>query len=321
MLTALLVLFVAVAIGVFAFTAAYDQKNARARVLRERLESVQQAARRSDMGDELTLLRDELLSEIPALHRLLQHSARIPKFQLFLSQAGLKIRPGKFLLLMATCGLAVALLASLVLPTTLVLIAFVIAALVPFGIVSFWRARRFQRFERQFPDAIDLLARAVRAGHAFTTSLEFMSTEMPEPISGEFRKLFEEQRFGLPLREALLNLAERIPLVDVKFFITAVLLQRDTGGNLTEILDKLSYVIRERFKLLRQVKTYTAQGRLTCGILMVVPPAIAVVMNAINPAFMKPLYNDPVGHFFLATAIVLQILGFLIIRRIIHIQV
>ena len=128
------------------------------------------------------------------------------------------------------------------------------------------RTKRFEKFEELFPEAIDTLARAVRAGHAFTTALEMITDEVADPVAGEFRQLYEEQKFGMPVRDALLNLTERVPLVDVKFFVTAVMLQRETGGNLAENLDNLSYVIRERFKIQRQVRVYTAQGRLDHGL-------------------------------------------------------
>jgi tight adherence protein B len=200
-------------------------------------------------------------------------------------------------------------------------VAALMGLFLPYAYVSYMRARRFAKFEELFPDAIDTLARAVRAGHAFPTALELLATEMGEPVGGEFRKLFEEQKFGLPLRDALLNLAERIPIVDVKFFATAVMLQRETGGNLAEILDGLSYVIRERFKILRQVRVYTAQGRLTMILLMALPPIIVVVMMVMNPGFMSPLFTDPIGHALIAGGIVLQTIGYLLIRKIIRIQV
>jgi tight adherence protein B len=148
-----------------------------------------------------------------------------------------------------------------------------------------------------------------------------ISNEIPEPVAGEFRKLFEEQKFGMPVRDALMNLAERVPLVDVKFFVTAVMLQRETGGNLAEILDNLSYMIRERFKILRQVKVYTAQGRLTMLLLMMLPPLIIVVLLVMDPGFIRPLFTDPIGHALVAAGITLQTVGYFVIRKIIQIQV
>ena len=190
-----------------------------------------------------------------------------------------------------------------------------------YAYASHWRGKRFQKFEEKFPEAIDTLARAVRAGHAFTTALEMIANEVAEPVAGEFRQLYEEQKFGLPVRDALLNLAERIPLVDVKFFVTAVMLQRETGGNLAEILDNLSYVIRERFKILRQVRVHTAQGRLTMVLLMALPPGVVVMMLLLNPGFIRPLFTDPIGHALIVGGITLQTIGYFFIRRIIRIQV
>src|SRR5438309_6112445 len=191
----------------------------------------------------------------------------------------------------------------------------------PYAYATHLRTKRFDKFEELFPQAIDTLARAVRAGHAFTTALELIANEVAEPISGEFRKLFEEQKFGLPVRDALINLTERVPLVDVKFFITAVMLQRETGGNLAEILDNLSYVIRERFKILRQVRVYTAQGRMTMMLLMGLPPIIIVSMQVINPSFIHPLFADPIGHILVVAGITLQTIGYFVIRKVIQIQV
>jgi tight adherence protein B len=148
-----------------------------------------------------------------------------------------------------------------------------------------------------------------------------IANEVSEPVAGEFRQLFEEQKFGLPVRDALLNLADRIPLVDVKFFVTAVMLQRETGGNLAEILDNLSYVIRERFKILRQVRVHTAQGRLTMVLLMALPPTVVVVMYVLNRGFIMPLFIDPIGHALIVAGITMQTLGYFFIRRIIRIQV
>ena len=183
------------------------------------------------------------------------------------------------------------------------------------------RSKRFQKFEEKFPEAIDTLARAVRAGHAFTTALEMIATELAEPVASEFRQLYEEQKFGLPVRDALVNLTERVPLVDVKFFVTAVMLQRETGGNLAEILDNLSHIIRERFKILRQVRVHTAQGRLTMVLLMALPPTIVTFMLILNPGFIQPLFSDPLGHTLVVAGVTLQTLGYFVIRKIIRIQV
>jgi len=255
--------FVVVSLATFVIGSLLDRRSARARLLRERLASVEKAAERQP-SEELALLRDEMLSEIPALDSLLRRSARITNLQTLLSQADLKTRAGTILMLCVLSGVGLALLVLILSPfPQFAWLGMIVGAVLPYSYASFRRARRFQKFEELFPEAIDTLARAVRAGHAFTTALELISNEISEPIASEFRKLFEEQKFGLPVRDALLNLTERMPLVDVKFFVTAVMLQRETGGNLAEILDNLSYLIRERFKIMRQVRVYTAQGRLT----------------------------------------------------------
>jgi tight adherence protein B len=322
-----ILVFVVVAMGVFAVASLLDQRSAQARLLRERLASVQEAAARQP-SEELALLRDEMLSKIPAIDNLLRRSSRISNLQPFLEQANLKIRAGNILMLCAisAVGLAgVGFIAAGSLPPNQALlfaaVGLVLGGFLPYSYASYRRTKRFQKFEELFPEAIDTLARAVRAGHAFTTALELIANELSEPVASEFRKLFEEQKFGLPVRDALMNLAERVPLVDVKFFVTAVMLQRETGGNLAEILDNLSYVIRERFKIMRQVRVYTAQGRLTMMLLMGLPPVIVITMLTTSPAFIRPLFADPIGHFLVVAGIVLQTLGYFVIRKIIRIQV
>lgn len=318
-LTALLV-FVVVTLAVFSAVSLLDQRQARARVLRDRLSSVQEPA--AEPTPEVALLRDEVLSRIPAFDTWLRRSERVSLLQKMLAQGNVDVRAGNFLMLCAVSALAFAVIAffaggKLMFGWAGALLGF----FVPYAYASHMRTKRFQKFEEKFPEAIDTLARAVRAGHAFTTAIELIANEVAEPVGGEFRQLFEEQKFGLPVRDALLNLADRIPLVDVKFFVTAVMLQRETGGNLAEILDNLSYVIRERFKILRQVRVHTAQGRLTMLLLMALPPTIVVVMLLINPGFILPLFKEWLGHVAIVVAISLQTLGYFVIRRIIRIQV
>jgi tight adherence protein B len=298
-----------------------SQRNASARLYRERLQSINQASARGS-SPELDLLRNEVLSEIPALQRFLVSSPMGQSLQHKLSQAQVKIRPGAFIFLIFACGAVSLLVAYSTTRHLLLTMVFTIAGTaLPILFLNFRRRQRFKKFEDKFPEAIDLLGRSIRAGHAFSTALELIATETEEPIAGEFRKLFEEQKFGLPLRDALFNLGERIPLIDVKFFGTAVLLQKETGGNLAELLDKLSYVMRERFKILRQLRVYTAQGRLTLMILMALPPILLLVLSVLNPEFVKPLFHDPLGHNLIAVGLVLQAMGYFMIRRIIDIKV
>jgi tight adherence protein B len=317
--------FVVVAVGVFVLASLLDQRSAQARLMRERLTSVQKGPEQQG-GEELALLRDEMLSQIPALDGLLRRSRRISQVQNVLSQAEMKFRAGNFLALCLLCGLAFAAVLLLwsrnaTYAPLMGWVGLILGFFLPYAYVSHRRSKRFEKFEELFPEAIDTLARAVRAGHAFTTAIEMIGSEVSEPVASEFRKLFEEQKFGLPVREALLNLTERIPLVDVKFFVTAVMLQRETGGNLAEILDNLSYVIRERFKIMRQVRVYTAQGRLTMMLLMGLPPLIIIVMYVMNPGFIRPLFADPIGHTLIVAGITLQTLGYFVIRKVVRIQV
>lgn len=314
-------IFLMVSLVVFVVFSLLDQRSAKARLLRERLTSVQNTGERTP-NEELELLRDDVLSQFSMLDNLLRRSARVSRLQDFLSQAGMNLKAGNFLVATLGAGLAGALLVFLLtFSPPFAWIGMLLGLLSPYSYASFRRSKRFRRFEELFPQAIDTLASAVRAGHAFTTALELIANELTEPVSGEFRKLYEEQKFGLPVREALLNLTERVPLVDVKFFVTAVMIQRETGGNLAEILDNLSYMIRERFKIQRQVRVYTAQGRLTMLLLMMLPPAIVVVMSMMNPGFIKPLFTDPIGHTLIVAGITLQTVGYFIIRRIVQIQV
>src|SRR5580693_1842102 len=313
--------FVVVALAIFAVLSLFDSRRAQARLIKDRLATVQKAPER-EPDEELALLRDEQLSEIPALDSLLRRSARVSAMQEALLQAGMKFRAGNFLVMCLLSGFLAGFAALISSRNPAIAWAgLILGSFLPYAFVSYRRQKRFEKIEELFPEAIDTLARAVRAGHAFTTALEMISNETTEPLASEFRKLYKEQKFGMPVRDALMNLTERVPLVDVKFFVTAVMLQRETGGNLAEILDNLSYVIRERFKIMRQVRVYTAQGRLTMMLLMGLPPVIVITMLTTSPAFIRPLFADPIGHFLVVAGIVLQTLGYFVIRKIIRIQV
>ncbi len=316
-----LLVFALVALATFVAASLFDQRRAQARLIKDRLATAQKAPERKP-EEELALLRDEQLSQIPAIDTLLRRSARVSAIQDALLQAGMKFRAGNFLALCLVCGVVggfVSLVAGK--NPAIAWAGFVIGAFLPYAVVSYRRQKRFEKIEELFPEAIDTLARAVRAGHAFTTALEMISNEIAEPLAGEFRQLFEEQKFGMPVRDALMNLTERVPLVDVKFFVTAVMLQRETGGNLAEILDNLSYVIRERFKIQRQVRVHTAQGRLTMALLMAMPPVVVAILTIFSFDFVKPLFYDPIGHTLLVISLALQTVGYFVIRKIIKIQV
>jgi len=197
----------------------------------------------------------------------------------------------------------------------------VVAGSLPYAYLFAKRARRFRRFEELLPDTIDLMTRALRAGHTITSGIEMVSQEVPEPVASEFRQVFEEQNFGLPIREAMLNLARRVPLADVNFLVTAILVQKETGGNLAEILDKTTIVIRERFRLRGQLRIYTAQGRLTGWILVALPFFLFGVMTFLNPDYEMVLINDPTGRYLVYYGLVSMLLGVLVIRKVIDIKV
>jgi len=234
----------------------------------------------------------------------------------------MKTKPAKILLVSGVIALASYLIAGLYYPRfPIPWLVGIFAGIVPFSMVALKRRRRLRAFEEHFPEALDLLGRAVRAGHAFTTGLEMIATESAEPVAGEFRTAFEEQNFGLPLRDALLNMTERVPLVDVRFFVTALLIQKETGGNLAEILDGLSRVIRDRFRIYREVKTRTAQGRLTAAILISLPLGVMLALELINPTYLRVLFEDPAGPTVLAIAATMQVIGSLLLWKIIHFEV
>jgi tight adherence protein B len=182
------------------------------------------------------------------------------------------------------------------------------------------RSSRLAKFEEQFPESIDLLGRAIRAGHPISSGLKMVSEEMPEPVAGEFRMMFEEQRFGISFADSLASFADRMPLVDVRIFVTAVLIQREVGGNLTEILDNLADIVRQRFTLQRQVKVLTAEGRFSMYILSAMPIAIAGFIAISNPGYLMPLIETDIGHKMLWGALIAQIVGYLWMRRITNIE-
>jgi tight adherence protein B len=316
-LTFVVVVIVFLAFWLFASTDTQQEQ------IRRRMESVGKAERRGgETSPVLDLLRDEMLSEVPAIHRVMMRFSWSGRLRDLIEQSGMRTKPGK--IVMFSCVLALgAYVAARVFHVPLWGCAAAGLALgaIPFAVIVFKRNRRMRQFEERFPEALDLLGRAVRAGHAFTTGMEMIGKESPEPIAGEFRKTFEEQNFGLPIRDALLNMTDRVPLVDVRFFVTALLVQKETGGNLAEILDNLARVIRDRFRIYREVRTKTAQGRLTAIILIALPPAMMAILSIINPAYIRVLFEDPKGPTVLAIAGALQLIGSAIIWKIIHIEV
>jgi len=316
-----LLTFIIVAI-VFAMIWVYFGTSTTPELIRSRMEAVDRADRTSDMALDLQLIRDENLSSVPLLNRIMMRLSWSHRLQSLITQAGLKTKPGKLLLICGVAGLSAYVFVGYVYRQFwFALLAAVLGLVLPILVVAVLRGRRMSRFEQVFPEALDLLGRAVRVGHAFTSGVEMVSKECPEPVATEFRTTFDEQNLGLPVRDALLNLAARVPSVDVRFFVTALLIQKETGGNLAELLDELARVIRERFRIHREVRVKTAQGRLTAIILIGLPIILLLALRIMNPGYVGVLFSDPVGPKILIGAATLQVIGAAIIWKIVHIEV
>jgi tight adherence protein B len=274
-------------------------------------------------GDaEVRLARNELLSEIPALNRLLVSMPVAARIRRMLDQADLHITVTRLVMLSLMAGMMAALAVSMLTISKLLVVgAGVGATSVPFMHVAYRRSKRLHAFLALLPDALDLMSRALQAGHSFAETLHMIAVEMPEPVSTEFRKTYEEQNLGLSLKLALENMAERVPLLDLKLCITAIMIQRETGGNLAEILEKVGHTIRERFRILEDLKTLTTSSRMSAWILCALPAFVAVAVSVMNPDYMGVLWSDPRGHRLLLAAGFMQVTGMLIIRKILKIKI
>jgi tight adherence protein B len=268
------------------------------------------------------LVKDaERLSTVGIIDVVLTRATRLVRpVQQLLEQSDSSLTVGTFVLAsVCAAGVAMAVLTLLTGRFTVSLIGLAAAAL-PYMWLRRARSKRLWKFEEQFPEGIDLISRALRAGHTFQTGLKMVADEMMAPVGSEFRLLYDRQSFGMPIGDALRDFAERTPVLDAKFFATAVLTQRDAGGNLAEVLDNLSSVIRERFKVKRQVRVISAHGRITGWILACLPPSLAFIFALINREHMQLLWTDPLGLKLLYGAIFLQVTGMLIIKKIINIE-
>lgn len=280
-----------------------------------------QAKTASGRGPALLTQEDRTTGKL--LQRALARFQILPTVRNWLEQAGLRWHPARLLHVCLALFLAVFAWAwqsgSLWRRAAMPLAA--AAGCLPLAYVLRRRTQRLRRFEEQFPESLEFVARSMRAGHAFSVALEMLHKEFPEPLSGEFRRTFEEHNLGLPLDAALVRLAERVPLMDVRFFVSAVTLQKRTGGNLAELLDKLAYVIRERFKLRGRLRAVTAHGRMTGATLTLIPIGVACVLFLINREYVQFFLYDPTGQALAAGAALLQVLGYAIIRKIVSVEV
>jgi tight adherence protein B len=238
-----------------------------------------------------------------------------------LNLAGMPIGLGAFVLLCSWAGVLVCILTWIATRYAAAGVATgAIALVLPYLYVQFRAGRRTWKFEEQFPEAVDLVSRALRAGHALPTAIGMVASEVPDPVGTEFKRLYDQQNFGMSMQDAMRAFANRVPVLDARFFVTAVLTQRESGGNLAGVLDNLASVIRERFKVKRQVKVISAHGRMTAAILSGLPPVLAALITMLSPRGMLLLITDPIGKMMIVGAIVLQVVGMLIMRKIVNVE-
>jgi tight adherence protein B len=281
---------------------------------------LKEVSRTVDLPDTPTFVTEGPRSPLPSIDKVFAKSGS--GLATLIEQSGVRTTPSAMMLATIIAGIGSGILCSFFVAQPIFwLVAGVIGAMLPMAWLRYKRSKRLRRFEEQFPEALDLLSRAIRAGHAFQTAMGMVADELDDPVGTEFKKAFEQQNFGLPLRDVLDQIAERVPILDVKFFVTAVSIQRETGGNLAEILDNLAHVVRERFKILRQVRVHTAHGRFTGYVLLALPAALGIALLFLNPDMMNPLFKEHLGQMMLLFAMVMQTVGFVWIRQVIKIEV
>jgi tight adherence protein B len=295
-------------------------KGPQAKKIQLRLRALSAAA---DGSAQSHLLRERMMSELPPFQRFLLRLPRAHQLDRRLLQANLNWTVANLLLGCLALGAASFLAVTALLHQPFLAGALVAAgsAWLPLAYVGRRRSRRLAKLEQQLPDALDLLARALRAGHAFGAGLQMIGDEMAEPIASEFRFVHDEINFGVSLEQALGNLSVRAPITDLRYFVVAVLIQRDSGGNLTEVLANLSRLIRQRLKLFWHVRVLSAEGRMSAWLLSLLPFAIGGLMTVFNPDFMAPLWNDPLGVTLVRSMLVSMAFGILLLRKIIRIRI
>lgn len=286
-------------------------------ILRQRIKTGGAAVRPRTSGQSL-LKEVERLSAIGPLHNALAGEGAIAvNLRNVVHMSGVKVTPGQVVLGSACLALLGYILTVMWIPRwQLGLVAGVLLGLLPYGVLRFLRSRRLNKFEEQFPEAIDLISRALRAGHALPTGLRMAADELPQPVATEFKLLHDQQNYGLPMPDAFRAFAERVPLIDARFFVTAVLTQRESGGNLAEVLDNLASVIRDRFKIKRQLRVVSAHGRLTGMVLGALPPALGLFLLIRMPDHFKILLETPAGNRMIMVAAFLQLFGVFLIYKI-----
>lgn len=286
------------------------------RALRKRMKVSRGIARGPDI-----VKGKETLSSFGPLNDILDRvTGTVTPVQLMIQRSGLKVTVGAIILASALIAIVAFFIADRFAGSLPALAIGLLAATLPFAYIRRAAGKRLLMFEEQFPEAMDLMARALRAGHALPTALKMTGDEIPDPVGTEFKLMFEQQNYGMSLPDALKSMADRMPLLDARFFVTALLTQREMGGNLSEVLDNLAAVIRERFKVKRQVRVVSAHGRITGVVLGFLPPSVALILFLISPAHMRLLIDEPLGRTMVVAAIILQAVGMLIIRRIVDVE-
>ncbi|AOK19065.1 pilus assembly protein TadB [Burkholderia cepacia] len=316
-----ILLFVAV---VLAFEGLYQWWNARHGVAAKRIEARirSMSAGGNVQQERLSILKKRMLDESKPFDRLLMAMPRVHALDLLLQQSGMSWSVAKLVgMSLALPPLALAALSFTTLPFPVAVLAALPTGVLPLLFVMRNRGRRMRKLERQLPDICDMIARALRSGHSFTSTLGMVGDEFPDPMGGEFRVTFDEVNYGVSLHDALMNLATRVPVQDLRYFVIAVLIQRETGGNLAELLDSIAALIRERFKLFDKVRVLSAEGRLSAWILGLLPFAAAGAMMLLNREFLSVLWEDPAGIKLVVSTLVSMAFGVLWMRRIIRIRV
>lgn len=317
-----LVAFVAVALGTVSLVLIIEwigEQNRKRRMVGELRSIANEGFEKVGSGGQI--FRSAIL-ESPWLKPIASRMPALQDAELLLQQA--QVPWSVPTLLFMSVGTAVAFGLAFLLLTRSLILAFplaMIGAALPTLYVRWKKNRRLYLFEELLPEAIDLVGRALRAGHPLSSGFKMAADDGPEPVASEFRRVFEEQRFGLPLQDSLLGMADRVNIVDTRILVTAILIQREVGGNLAEILDNLAAVIRARFTIRRQIKVYTAQGRMTGYLLALLPFMLFALLYMINPEYMAVLFTDPIGKILVGVALVLQMAGFFWIRKIVNIEI
>ena len=269
-----------------------------------------------------TVLKERKLSAVSSLERLMRSMAPALRLEQRILQSGLHWTVARLLLASAAAAVTGCAAAAVMTRSPyIVLLTGTVLGMLPWAYLTRTRHKRMKKLEQQLPDALDLITRAVRAGHSLPLGIQLLSEEMPDPIAGEFRIVHEQVSFGISLQQALTNLCDRVPLTDYRFFVVSVLIQRQSGGNLSEVLGNLSSLIRDRLKLLARVKVLSAEGRMSAWTLALMPFFIAGIMNLVNPEFMAPMWTDPLGQTMLKVLLTMMFIGILVLRRIVRIRV